>query len=269
MATNDKLPHMEAASPIKTASSDGKQSIDIQVDGETYTIDAAAEKRLVWKFDLRILPILAVMYLFNALDKSNLGNAKTAGLENDLGMKGTNQYNTILSIFFVPYVLTAPFLAILGKKYGPSRVLPAMMVTFGTMTLLVVTVKNFAGLFVLRWFLGMAESESRTETAQLQGSPANKVIFERRLLPSGNLLPNAILPPRRARPPTCNLLRGFQHRRRVWRIAGFRHFPDPRGLAGKLALSLCSRGQPDDLHGDSGLHLLAVLGGTCEVLDRG
>jgi len=37
------------------------------------------------------------MYLFNALDKSNLGNAKTAGLEKDLGMSGTNQYNTILS----------------------------------------------------------------------------------------------------------------------------------------------------------------------------
>jgi hypothetical protein len=32
---------------------------------------------LVWKFDLHILPLLALMYLFNALDKSNLGNAKT------------------------------------------------------------------------------------------------------------------------------------------------------------------------------------------------
>ena len=30
-------------------------------------IDPAAERRLVWKFDLRILPTLAVMYLFNAL----------------------------------------------------------------------------------------------------------------------------------------------------------------------------------------------------------
>jgi len=69
MATNDtdKPSHMEAASPVKSASSDAKQSVDIQVDGETYTIDAAAERRLVWKFDLRILPILAVMYLFNAL----------------------------------------------------------------------------------------------------------------------------------------------------------------------------------------------------------
>ena len=41
------------------------------------------------------------MYLFNALDKSNLGNAKTAGLEKDLNMLGTNQYSTILAIFYV------------------------------------------------------------------------------------------------------------------------------------------------------------------------
>jgi hypothetical protein len=60
MATDTKLSHMEAASPVKTSSSDTKHSIDIQVNGETYTIDAATERRLVWKFDLRILPILAV-----------------------------------------------------------------------------------------------------------------------------------------------------------------------------------------------------------------
>jgi hypothetical protein len=46
-------------------------------DGETFTIDHKAERALVWKFDLRILPLLALMYLFNALDKSNLGNAAT------------------------------------------------------------------------------------------------------------------------------------------------------------------------------------------------
>lgn len=30
-------------------------------------LDPAAERRLLWKFDLRILPTLAVMYFFNAL----------------------------------------------------------------------------------------------------------------------------------------------------------------------------------------------------------
>ncbi|KAH9829796.1 transporter [Teratosphaeria destructans] len=126
--------------------------------GEHFPLSARDERALVWKFDLHILPLLAMMYLFNSLDKSNLGNAKTAGLERDLGMKGTNRYNVLLSIFYVPYVLTAPFLAVLGKMYGPSRVLPGMMVTFGAMTLLTVTAQDFGGLLALRWFLGMAES---------------------------------------------------------------------------------------------------------------
>lgn len=123
------------------------------------TIDPLAERALVWKFDLRLLPVLAVMYLFNSLDKSNLGNAKTAkpGLESSLGLVG-NQYNILLSVFFVPYVLTAPFLGILGKKFGPSRVLPCMMFVFGCCTLLVMAVRNFGGIMALRWFLGMSES---------------------------------------------------------------------------------------------------------------
>lgn len=48
---------------------------------ESVEIDPRAERALVWKFDLRLLPVLAIMYLFNSLDKSNLGNAKTAGLD--------------------------------------------------------------------------------------------------------------------------------------------------------------------------------------------
>src|SRR6202034_3892858 len=124
----------------------------------SYALDPVAERSLVWKFDIRILPVLAVMYLFNSLDKSNLGNAKTDGLEADLGMAGTNDYNIILSIFFIPYVLTAPFLGIAGKKFGPNRVLPLMMFVFGSCTLCVAAVKNFGGLLTIRWFLGMSES---------------------------------------------------------------------------------------------------------------
>ncbi len=47
------------------------------------------------------------MYLFNALDKGNLGNAKTDHMDTDLHFVG-DQYNIILSVFYVPYVLCAP-----------------------------------------------------------------------------------------------------------------------------------------------------------------
>lgn len=76
--------------------------------GDTaWVVDHHAERALCRKFDFRLLPVLALMYLFNALDKSNLGNAKTDGMEKDLNFK-SNQYNIILSVFYVPYVLGAP-----------------------------------------------------------------------------------------------------------------------------------------------------------------
>ena len=130
---------------------------DIRRVSASIAIDPATERRLVWKFDLRILPVLSIMYLFNSLDKSNLGNAKTAGLEKTLKLTG-DDYNIILSVFFIPYVLTAPFLGIAGKKFGPARVLPCMMFSFGLFTLLVIATFNFGGLLALRWMLGMAES---------------------------------------------------------------------------------------------------------------
>ncbi len=111
------------------------------------------EKRLVLKFDVRILPVLALMYLANALDKGNLGNAKTNGMERDLHFKD-GQYNTILSVFFVPYVLFSAPVAFVGKRYGPSRVLPVLMFIFGGMTLISASVKNFGGMMATRWILG-------------------------------------------------------------------------------------------------------------------
>ncbi|KAK4922273.1 hypothetical protein LTR66_016612, partial [Elasticomyces elasticus] len=127
------------------------------MDEVTRVVDHKAERRLCRKFDYRLLPILAVMYLFNALDKGNLGNAETDGMTDDLNFK-PNQYNLLLSIFFVPFVIFAPPFSMLGKKYSPARVLPILMFSFGSFTMLSSAAFNFSGMFALRWFLGMSEA---------------------------------------------------------------------------------------------------------------
>lgn len=99
MSDLSKLPAIEDRRPsegdlerTKSIATDSKGDTVIQTeDGETFVIDKKAERKLLWKFDLRILPLLTMMYLFNSLDKANLGNAKTAGLEKDLGFAGTNK----------------------------------------------------------------------------------------------------------------------------------------------------------------------------------
>ncbi|CAG7851541.1 Uncharacterized transporter C1039.04 [Serendipita indica DSM 11827] len=117
-----------------------------------HVTDHAAEMRLTWKLDTRLLPVLAFMYLCNALDKGNLGNAKTDHMDTDLGKISWQP------IQYYTYVLFAFPIGLLGKRYGPANVLPIMMFSFGSMTLLGAAVRNFGGMMTVRWFLGMAES---------------------------------------------------------------------------------------------------------------
>jgi hypothetical protein len=148
IAKND----LEVTSSVSSSSKHA--AAPVPREGETIHLpNFEHERALCWKFDLRMLPMLAVMYLFNALDKGNLGNAKTDHMDLDLGFKG-NQYNIMLSIFYVPYVIFAPPIGMLGKKYGPHRVLPILMFCFGSTTLLAASVKNWSGMMALRWFLG-------------------------------------------------------------------------------------------------------------------
>ena len=61
---------------------------------------AQQTKRLLRKVDVRLLPLLVLMYLLNFLDRSNLAQARLGTLEIDLGMKGTD-FNLATSILFV------------------------------------------------------------------------------------------------------------------------------------------------------------------------
>jgi hypothetical protein len=66
--------------------------------------DPKAEAKLRWKIDLMVVPTVSVLYLFCFIDRANIGNAKLAGLEKDLGLKGYD-YNICLTAFYVSYVV--------------------------------------------------------------------------------------------------------------------------------------------------------------------
>lgn len=68
------------------------------------TFDPKAEARLRWKIDLYIIPTVALLYLFCFIDRANIGNARLAGLEKDLGLKGYD-YNQVLSVFYISYII--------------------------------------------------------------------------------------------------------------------------------------------------------------------
>jgi hypothetical protein len=52
-------------------------------------IDAAAERRLLWKCDVHIIPVLFVLYMLSFLNRINIGNANIECLPKELRLTGS------------------------------------------------------------------------------------------------------------------------------------------------------------------------------------
>ena len=59
--------------------------------------DSAAVRKLLWKLDIRVLPIFLLLWFLTFIDRVNIANAKVQGLEKGLKMVG-NQYNVALTV---------------------------------------------------------------------------------------------------------------------------------------------------------------------------
>ena len=93
-------------------------------------LDRAAEKKLLWKLDVHVVPVLTFLFLLAFLDRINIGNAWIQGMREDLKMDG-QQYSIALFIFFIPYILFEVPCNLLLKKFAPSWWISGIMFFWG------------------------------------------------------------------------------------------------------------------------------------------
>lgn len=120
-------------------------------------IDPVAERKLRWKIDLYVVPTVALLYLFCFIDRANIGNARLAGLEKDLHLKG-NDYNMLLSIFFIPYIICEVPANMLCKWVGPGWFIPATSLGFGVASVAMAFVTDRSNACGVRFLLGLFET---------------------------------------------------------------------------------------------------------------
>ncbi|KZP01749.1 MFS general substrate transporter [Calocera viscosa TUFC12733] len=113
-------------------------------------------KRLNRKLDIYIIPFLATIYLFNGLDRSNLGNAQTDNFSTDIGIPAS-AVNQATSLFFVTYIPFHPIIVGYGKKMGQTRFITMLCFIWGLLTLCHAFIKNDAQLIAIRLLMGAAE----------------------------------------------------------------------------------------------------------------
>ncbi|KAF2145692.1 uncharacterized protein K452DRAFT_264943 [Aplosporella prunicola CBS 121167] len=114
-------------------------------------------KKLMRKVNLHLIPLLILMYLLNFLDRNNLSQARLGGLEEDLGMTGTD-FNLATSILFVGYLLMQIPSNLILTRIRPSLYLGVAMAIWGMISAAQAAAHSFGGLIAARFCLGFAEA---------------------------------------------------------------------------------------------------------------
>ncbi|KAF2029492.1 major facilitator superfamily transporter [Setomelanomma holmii] len=114
-------------------------------------------RRVNRKMDIAMLPFLSLLYLFNGLDRSNVGNAETQGFTRDIGAT-PDDLNLAVSLFFVTFVLLQPPSAAVGRWLGAKRWLSIQMIGWGAFTIGHAFIHGRSALIAMRLMIGAFEA---------------------------------------------------------------------------------------------------------------
>lgn len=100
--------------------------------------------------------MLAILFLCSFLDRTNVGNAKILGLEEDLGLNNS-QYANGLAIFYLFYIASELPSNLILRRASPRVWLSFLTAAWGIIGMCLGFVQNYAGFLIVRAFLGLAE----------------------------------------------------------------------------------------------------------------
>lgn len=142
----------------ETASKLSNINVEIEsLESPLVSIDPVAEKKLVHKYDWRLMPMFATMYFFSSLDRSNIGNAKVAGMNADIGITNA-QYSTVVSVLYATYIpVMLPGVWIMKRFKKPKYYLATVMGAWSLCSLFTMFVNSYGSLLAVRLLIGLFE----------------------------------------------------------------------------------------------------------------
>lgn len=115
------------------------------------------ERKLVHKFDWRLMPMLATIYFFSSLDRSNIGNASVAGMNADIGISST-QFSNVASVLYATYLpVMLPGVWLMKLCPKPKYYLAGMVFCWSVCSLCTMFATGYGSLMAIRLLLGLFE----------------------------------------------------------------------------------------------------------------
>lgn len=115
--------------------------------------------RLCFRADIVLMPLLTIAFGLQYLDKATLGSATLFGILKDLNLT-TPRYAQANAFFYYGYLSAVfPMSALVQRFKGKLNIfLGSMVIIWGAILMLTCVVDSWRGLYLQRFFLGVAES---------------------------------------------------------------------------------------------------------------
>ncbi|KAH8163148.1 hypothetical protein CIB48_g5100 [Xylaria polymorpha] len=147
----------EQDSDQKLSKAEGVDELESVENGEMQMseFDKKLERTVLWKLDTRILPILALLFLCSFFDRTNVGNARLYGLEDEIGITD-HQYDVGLAVYYATYIFGEIPSNLILKKVTPSIWLPCLGFVWGIVAMSTGFIKNYSHFVAVRAFSACA-----------------------------------------------------------------------------------------------------------------
>lgn len=125
-------------------------------DEERPILDEETDRKLLFKIDCCVLPVVCLLYAVQFMDKSSNAMAAVMGLREDLNMEG-NMYSWTGSAFYLGYLAFELPCSYTLQKFPVITTVSIFIVLWG-IVLCLHAVPNYEGFIALRTLLGALES---------------------------------------------------------------------------------------------------------------
>ncbi|KAJ5826182.1 phthalate transporter [Penicillium riverlandense] len=139
-------------------SSEHVEMMDSPVSNDDFGFTLRQQRHIFHKIDRRLITGLGLLLGVSLMDRTNLGNASIAGMQEDLGLTVGSRYSLIVLIFFVPYVLFQLPSSIIVRKVGPRQFLAGITFLWGVVMMCFGFVHDWKVMMGLRVVLGTFEA---------------------------------------------------------------------------------------------------------------
>jgi ACS family allantoate permease-like MFS transporter len=120
-------------------------------------ITPAEARKVLWKIDLIMIPMIMVTVVLAAVDKVIISNATIYGMKTDTHLVG-NEYSWVGSIFYFGYLLAEYPAAFLIQRFPIAKFYAVCIMGWAVLLFCTAATSNFAGLATTRFIMGMLES---------------------------------------------------------------------------------------------------------------